>query len=159
MISYNPRFLPSPVALFFSSAFVIFFFTFYQGNFTFHQIVFPVKSECHASLASLIHFAMDFTDFFFMKQKLAHAGWFCNDMGASGTQRSNVRIQQPGFAVFEEYMGVGKLGLACPQTFYFPAGQRQASFKGILNVVIMSRSLVAGDRVAWLLAFFLGHGT
>lgn len=56
-----------------------------------------------------------------------------------------MRTDQPGFAVAQVHVALGKLRSPFAQRLHFPAVQRKAGFKGFLDEVVVSRPLVLRD--------------
>ncbi|MNI33506.1 hypothetical protein D3C73_874610 [compost metagenome] len=118
----------------------------------------PVPGQAHAGVTLLLHGSGQLFQFAPVEQQLAGAHRVGDDVGAGGRQGRDVAAEQPGFAILEQYVTVNQLQLACPQTFYFPAGQDQTSLELVLDEVIVSRLFILRDGPCWVFLLFSHRG-
>ena len=83
-------FLPRPVTIFFSFAFVVFFLALGQRDFTLHQVIFPIQRGGYTGVALLIDTAEQFAEFTLIEQQFAGATGVGDVVGGHGSQWGDV---------------------------------------------------------------------
>ncbi len=71
-------------------------------------------------------------------------------MGGGGGERGEVGAEEPGLAVFDQYVAFLELDTSGPQAFDFPALQHKTGLELFFNEVVMLRLFVEGDGVVRL---------
>jgi NSS family neurotransmitter:Na+ symporter len=132
-IAHQPLFFPVPIALFFGIALVVLLFTFGEGDFAFHQVVFPIERGGHHRVALLFHRLPQFAYLSLLEQQLAGAGGVADKVGGDGGQWLDLGAEQPSLAILEDHIAVRQLAFPRPQAFDFPAGQGDARLKTLLD--------------------------
>ena len=150
--------LTVPVALFFGIAFVVLLFAFGKRDFSLDQVFFPIERGTHTGIALLLGGFKQSGQLFAVQQQFAGAGGIAHIMRGHGLQRGDLGASQPGLTIFEQNVALGDLYLAGAGAFHFPAVQGNTGFKFVGEVIVVTSSLVEGDRRTVLFWFLGSHG-
>ncbi len=153
---HDARFLPAPVAVFLYLTLVMLFLALGDTHFHLDLAPEPVHGGWHNGFALAVNQRTQALQFAPVEQQFARAHGLWRDMSTDRRQRVDLRADQKGLTIADEYIAVRKLDAPFAQGLYFPALERNAGFQSLFDVVIEAGALVKRNRVLAGLAH--GHG-
>lgn len=118
-----------------------------DGELAFDLACLEIKACRNERKALLFRLNRELSQLVLMEQKLTSPGLFMVH-GVAMRERTDVRVEQEGFAVFDQAVGVFELGLAFTNAFDLSAAQSDARFIPVKEEVVVGGRAVDGSVAA-----------
>ena len=127
--------LALPVAGLLRGALVVALLAARQCDFKLGTPAFPVHCQRDQGIALALDCADQLVQLTAVQQQLAGAGWVRDLVGGGAGQWRDQAAEQPGLAVFDEYIALRQLHAALAQALDLPAFQREAGLEEFQRTV------------------------
>ena len=155
----QPIFLPLPIPILLTVAFVVQFFALGQADLQLGAAPLPVHGRGHQGVAGALDQTDEAMDLGPPEKQFPVPGGVRSDVGGGAGEGGNVATEQEGLALNDPDVTFPQLHTAGTGAFDFPALQAEARLEALLDMVIMPCLLIEGDGGLSGLGFgFTGHG-